>query len=316
MSRLHTVCAWVRIAVGVAAVLAITPAVDARLSQVSTGGNMALYTQDKNNRMVLLYVFGGVPFKPYIQELYTPSGINILRDSPSDHKHHHGLMFAVKVNGVNFWEEQTAPGTQKHIAGKDELPRDLEGFTETLQWIGPDGSGVVLEESRTIVAHSVDGAAVSLATWRSSLHGLDGKPAPTYTGTNYNGLGMRFVESMDKGGSFFNADGGTGVAGTVGSKSRWCAYTANADGKPVTVAIFDHPANERYPATWYTMDTPFAYLSATLGLDKAPLQKLDLTLTYGVAAWDGAVTKEQVEEIYQRWLKLAGPLVAPAAPAK
>lgn len=316
MSRLHAVPAWVRITAGVVAILAIASAGEAKLSRVSTGGNIALYTQDKDNRKVLLYMFGGVPYKPYVQELYTPNGINILRDSPADHKHHHGLMFAVKVDGANFWEEQTAPGTQRHIGGKDDPPLHFEGFKETLQWIRPNDSGVVLEESRTIVAHSIDGEAVSLVTWRSSLHGLDGKPAPTYTGTNYNGLGMRFLESMDKGGTFFNADGGTGVAGTVGSKSRWCAYTANADGKPVTVAMFDHPTNERHPATWYTMDTPFAYLSATLGLDKAPLQKLDLTLTYGVAVWDGKVTKDQVQQTYQRWLKLVEPLVAPAAPAK
>ena len=64
------------------------------------------------------------------------------------------------------------------------------------------------------------------------------------------------------------------------------------------------------------METPFAYLSATLALDKEPLQKLDLVLTYGVAAWDGRVSKETVEETYQRWLKLVGPLVASTAPEK
>ena len=74
--------------------------------------------------------------------------------------------------------------------------------------------------------------------------------------------------------------------------------------------MFDHPTNVRAPATWYTMDTPFAYLSATLALDKEPLQTMNLTLTYGVAVWDGTTPKKKVEEAYQRWLKLVEPLVA------
>ena len=34
----------------------------------------------------------------------------MVRDAPSDHLHHHGLMFAVQVNEVNFWEERGTPG--------------------------------------------------------------------------------------------------------------------------------------------------------------------------------------------------------------
>ena len=45
---------------------------------------------------VLQYRYGDVPFKPYIKELYTPGGLNILLDAPPDHLHHHGLMFALR----------------------------------------------------------------------------------------------------------------------------------------------------------------------------------------------------------------------------
>lgn len=291
--------------------LAVTTSASADLSNVSTGGNWGLCPD--HQQVAVLYVFGGVPFKPYVQEFKTPGGINVIRDAPSDHLHHHGLMFAIRANGINFWEEKPDSGKQERISGTD-FPDGGEGFIEKLRWEGPEKGSIQFDESRTLKAYPVDG--VTLLSWQSALHGLDGKPAPNYHGTNYNGLGMRFLESMDKGGTFFNADGGTGVAGTAIVKSKWCAYTASADGKPVTVAMFDHPTNERHPATWYTMDTPFAYLSATLALDKEPLQKIDLTLTYGVAAWDGTKTKEEVEEMYQRWLKLVEPLVASTAPAK
>ncbi|NUM54185.1 MAG: PmoA family protein [Candidatus Hydrogenedentes bacterium] len=259
-------------------------------------------------------------FKPYVEALYTPSGVNILRDSPEDHKHHHGLMFAVAVDGTNFWEEAEGHGEQATQGHQFELFGDRQAvgdatLTEKIEWKSPTGD-IAVEEDRTVVLHRPAGLVPTLLTWKSSLYGSQGKPGPTFTGTKYNGLGMRFLESMDKGGTFFNADGGTGVAGTAIVKSTWCAYSANADGKPVTVAMFDHPTNERHPATWYTMDTPFAYLSATLALDKEPLQKMELVLTYGVAVWDGTKTKVEVEAVYQRWLKLVEPLVAPTAPAK
>ena len=43
--------------------------------------------------------------KPYADQLFSPAGVQVLRDSPLDHKHHHGLMYALAVDGVNFWEE-------------------------------------------------------------------------------------------------------------------------------------------------------------------------------------------------------------------
>lgn len=274
----------------------------AKLSNVSTGNNWGLCPGEG---VAVLYVYGGAHFKPYVKTLSTPAGVNILRDSPADHLHHHGLMFAVRANNINFWEETSESGKQVHVSITG-LPGGGEGFIEKLKWVAPNTDNTQLEERRTLTAYPIEG--VTLLTWQSALHGLDGPPAPTYSGTNYNGLGMRFVESMDKGGVFFNADGASGVAGTVGAKSRWCAYHANAGDKPVTVAMFDHPANVRYPAVWYTMDTPFAYLSATLALDKQPLQQLDLVLTYGVAAWDGHVDAKTIEEVYGQWLKLVEPL--------
>ena len=33
------------------------------------------------------------------------TGENLLRDAPHDHLHHHALMYGIRVNGVNFWEE-------------------------------------------------------------------------------------------------------------------------------------------------------------------------------------------------------------------
>jgi hypothetical protein len=167
----------------------------------------------------------------------------------------------------------------------------------------------VVNDLGALDADRHDALGATLVEWRSTLESPPGKESIVLTGDHYFGLGMRFVQSMD-GGRFFNADDKPGevVRGDERlTPVNWCAYTAKADGKPVTVAIFDHPNNPRYPATMFTMSKPFAYLSATRNEWKQPLKieaAKPLTLQYAVAAWDGAVDKATVEKLYQRWLKM------------
>jgi hypothetical protein len=52
--------------------------------------------------VLMRYHYRDVPFKPCVQQLFSPRGVNVLRDAPADHLHHHALMFAVAVDGVNF----------------------------------------------------------------------------------------------------------------------------------------------------------------------------------------------------------------------
>jgi hypothetical protein len=113
---------------------------------------------------------------------------------------------------------------------------------------------------------------------------------------------------MDPNGTFINANNAEGetVRGDERlTPSNWCAYTAQADGKPVTVAMFDDPANP-HPALWFTMHTPFAYLSATMNLWKEPLTVAagqSATVRYGVALWDGPADRDTIASTYAWWLK-------------
>jgi len=119
------------------------------------------------------------------------------------------------------------------------------------------------------------------------------------------------VQSMDKVGKLINPTGkpGEAVRGTEKLvRAPWCAYTAPADGKTVTIALFDHPRNPRHPAHIFTMTAHFAYLAATLNLHRQPIvlpkgQALDLV--YGIALWDGAAGADQIQQAYLQWVKLA-----------
>jgi hypothetical protein len=268
----------------------------------------------EGQRVLLRYRYQDVPFKPCVQQLFSPQGVNVLRDAPADHQHHHALMFAVAVDGVNFWEEQKEPGRQLHRCFTDvkigsSNGEARAGFTQQIDWINPRSEELLLKENRTVEICRVSGVKVTLLNWRSSLAVPPGKDWVVLTGSHYFGLGMRFVESMDVNGQFRNAEGKTGeiVRGDERlTPANWCAYTAQADGKPVTVAMFGHPDNVRYPTLWFTMTKPFAYLSATMNLHREPLKVASdkpLVLRYAVALWDGPVQDDQISRIYQAWIQ-------------
>jgi hypothetical protein len=266
-----------------------------------------------DDRELLRYQHAPNPFKPYVQALSTPQGRQILRDAPHDHLHHHALMFAIGAGGVNFWEEGPQAGKQIPV-GEPEVTVESEGrpsakIIQQLQWQDADGK-VVLLESRQLTLHPEAVAGASLLTWDSRWEVPEGQSRVELWGRHYFGLGLRMVPSMDVHGEFRNSEGDAGEE-VRGSERRvggdWCAYTAPVDGQPVTVAMLDHPENRR-EATWFTMTTPFAYLSATLNLDREPMalsRDEPLRVRYGIVLWDSNPEGAEIAAAYETWQRLA-----------
>ena len=287
----------------------------------ASGGQELNTVVDGNSVSVLLgeesllrYRYEGVPFKPYLKELRTPKGLNVLLDAPHDHLHHHALMFAVAVDGVNFWEETPTAGRQVQTSLVTEVlhgerpEQSSAGLEERLDWVDSGGKRL-LSERREIDCRRLPGSGATMLTWRSQLYAPDGVPSVTLTGSHYFGLGMRFIRAMDERGTFRNADNQPGTVFRGEERlvrSEWCAYTGQVAGEDVTVAMFGHPDNPRHPTTWFTMAKPFAYLSATLGLHEKPLEIVEgkpLKLRYAVVLWDRAVESEEIDGMYQQWQK-------------
>ncbi|MGL6225467.1 MAG: DUF6807 family protein [Thermoguttaceae bacterium] len=287
---------------------------------------------DKNPLFTYL-LNDGRTFKTYLSELYTPNGRNILRDSPADHVHHHSLMYAVTVDGIDFWAEfeREKNGVQyattynvktEQFQNNDES-RNLVELSVPVTWLGPlpqNGRNPkpdpkMLKEQRMIEMFPNKEEAVRVLTWTSQFSVPDGndKEELVLSGSHYFGLGLRFDQSMDKNGTFLSDLGpgqfGPNIRGDEHvTACKWMLYTAKLHDEPVTVAIFDDPRNPR-PMHAFTMGqagNSFAYLSATLNLYKEPLtlkKGESLTLKYGVAVWDGTQTAETVQKAYDRWIE-------------
>ena len=231
-------------------------------------GELEITCQGKR---LLLYVFATNQFKPYVKELYTLAGHNVLRDSPPDHLHHHGLMYAIRVNGINFWEEVGEPGRQRSARVTPHKPdANRASFTHVIEWTANASNIPLLYETRTIDL-SLDEKRGELALdWRSAFQ--VGAAPVQLTGSAYNGLGLRLPESFDHIARHQNS---ADLPYTPEQKwdvtpARWSAVSGAFDNKKITVALFDTRSNPG-EARFFTMLNPFAYLSITQNLEHKPL---------------------------------------------
>jgi hypothetical protein len=230
---------------------------------------------------MLTYVYGPSQLKPYVRELMTTRGDNIVRDSPFDHLHHHGLMFAIRVNDVNFWEEVAGSGTQRPVGTPTQgievgaYGRPQAVFRQRLHWLAPDApeDAPLLIEDRTLTLGVDPSSGEVRLQWRGDFKLGPNVPEARIHGSNYNGLGVRFPQEFDPCAEVLY-DGAEvtppGRSHKVAAAS-WAAIRFNMPGRPVTLMMAGRPSNPGGPTRFFAMKEPFSYLSATAGLDVAPL---------------------------------------------
>jgi len=236
-------------------------------------------------RPLLVYSFAANQLKPYVRELYTLGGENVLRDSPPDHLHHHGLMYAIRVNGVNFWEEKNSPGVEKpvqqlsHSVGKSASGLPQAKFTQLIHWLASsnwtaaDSKTVALLIERRTLTLTADERAGEVALQWDAVFEVGKAGKVTLQGTDYNGLGLRLPESFDRIAVFQNSEKSpyVGRATRNNIAARWTSVTGKTGKGEVTVALFGKPSNPGGKTSFFTLLEPFAYLSATQALNKTPL---------------------------------------------
>ncbi len=270
-------------------------------------------------RKLLVYAFATNQFKPYVRELYTLEGQNVLRDAPPDHLHHHGLMYAVWVNGVNFWEEREAPGIEKSVellsyrASNSPAGFPQAQFTQLVHWLKPadraaanSSSAALLLETRTLTL-TVDEASREVALrWEAEFEA--GKEPMKVQGANYTGLGLRLPESFNHVAAFQNSANapyrGNNTQDVI--EAEWSSASGIIAGKPGLVALFGYPANARGTGSFFTMLDPFAYLSVTQGVDKAPLEYdsgAKFALHYLLTLYPEVKSREFLQARDARWQK-------------
>ncbi|HKJ90295.1 MAG TPA: DUF6807 family protein, partial [Oceanipulchritudo sp.] len=150
------------------------------------------------NRQAGIYVLDD-PFKPYLHPLRTPAGHCLTLAFPMDHRHHKGLMYALRCADLNFWEECPGSGS----CGVQRLLKTEtidNGIRQELLWVEESGSLETYHEVRTGTCHLRDDASAFDWTWQSERVALRdhrliksewSSPLPDGRRINYHGLGIR-----------------------------------------------------------------------------------------------------------------------------
>jgi hypothetical protein len=277
------------------------------------------WTITYDGKPVMVSVFDQQKFKPYVQALNTLNGYGVLKDSPEDHLHHHALMYGIKINGINFWEETAGCGVQKVVeAPPPDISRNATGLpqarlVQVLYWLAPEdaflpntNAPALLSERRTLTLTLDPGNRETALHWKSEFVVGSKTNTVTLTGANYHGLGMRFQRELDSLAVHFTPEGQPDLGGSRQDVSThsWEAVTFNNPGKPATIALFSGPGNARGDSRYFAMKTPFAYVSATQGLDQEPMvyRRGDrFELNYLVTLYPELKTTQALAERARKW---------------
>ena len=270
-------------------------------------GQTKLIPLEAGGRVVARYEPGAAPMKPYVKELFSPAGVEVTVDSPPDHFHHHGLMFAIGAGDTDFWTEKPFEKNGRQVPRAGTTVAAPGGVKQTVDWLGTNGAPLLVE-ARSVRVATVAGGP-NLVTWISELRPA-GKDAVRLWGRHYFGLGLRFVPDLNGERIAWIFREGTPEGRLVRGDERvrpaaWAAATGTIGGKPVTLAMWGGSRDECGATEWFTMTKPFSYLAATLDLENHPRLLAageTLALRYGVAVFDGAAGAAEICNACQTWL--------------
>jgi hypothetical protein len=292
------------------------------------------------------YVWPTTLKKPTLYPVRTGDGVVVTRAFPpgpgerADHPHHVGLWLNYgDVNGFDFWnnsdaikpEQASKMGSivQKEITRKESGRGKAELGVKT-DWVNGLGQ-TILEENTTYTFEARPGVrSIDRVTL---LRPTGGKV--TFTDNKEGMLGMRVIRALEdpneKSGEFTDAAGRvtkmqnmdtTGVTGVYtssegkkggavwGTRGKWTMLSGTVEGKPVTIAILDHPGNPGFPTYWHARGYGlFAANPLGQAVFSEGKEKLNFAIgagesqlfRYRILLLDSAPTSEEMERHYAEW---------------
>ncbi|HOA51376.1 MAG TPA: PmoA family protein [Thermogutta sp.] len=279
--------------------------------------------------------FGGTLFRPFLYPIRSPSGRELTRmghpHDPISHSHHNSVwMSHADVNNSDFWSDRTEArivcrnvveyGEQPGTPGQDgSFP--TAWLLADIEWVSEKGTPL-LKEERRITLQLFESAEKS---WRNSHSALAGgyliiidssfRPATespvTFGQTPFGLIGVRMTKTIgvrDGGGRILNSEGGVNEKGTFRLPARWMDYSG-----PVTVdqkagiTLFDHPNNPGFPNPFHVRDDGWMGICLTLNGPITLEKESILKLRYGLWCHDGVPGKEEIDNVFGIYSRLALP---------
>ncbi len=276
-------------------------------------------TAHYDGQILWQFHFASDQHKPYFHPVAAP-GVGVLTwNSPPDHRWHHGLWFSWKyINKVNYWEinsqEGMPDGKTRWKIVEINTHQDGHALIHMQLTYGP-GDQTVLSEERTlsITPPAADGSYyldwTCAFTAGSAPVVLDRTPLPDEPGGQlyggYAGLSVRLAKELtdreavdEKGPVTFSPQS------RYRGRSRVMDYAGTMDGKPVGIAICDHPGNLNHPSPWYAIRSNVMsyYSPAVICYEPHTMQPGDqFTLRYRVIVHRDKWDQQRLLKEYQQF---------------
>ncbi|WP_251042010.1 DUF6807 family protein [Arthrobacter sp. ISL-30] len=269
--------------------------------------------------------------RPYLHPISTLAGTIVTDHLQEDHVWHLGAGVAIQdVAGVNFWGGRTYTRNAGAYVWRNDHGRvhgiakamSTGSFSETLNWIGPDGSPILNEQRQW------SAVALGPSTWKLRL---DFELSPA--GSEPVSLGSPGSNGRDGGGygGFFwrlpqvriarvwtaDAEGEDRVHGTIAPWLAWSGYfealpagtaaaaTAGGAGAasiggaaPATLVFL---ASRQAPDPWFVRQSGYPGVGLSLAWDKPLLASRSnpVRRTINVLIVDGILSTEDIEQLIE-----------------
>lgn len=211
--------------------------------------------------------------KPVLYPILSANGNFITRGWPldprggerEDHPHHVGLWLNNgNVNGNDFWNNSNARnhsehwyGTIVHTGIEKMNPGKKSGELKvTADWKDHEAKILLKEETKYVFSGTEKRRVIDRTTTLTAK-------VPVLFADNKEGMfAIRLAKELElpdaampykASGNYFN-DFGVNGKDVWGKRSAWMNLTGEINSEKLSVAMFDHPDNENYPAHWHARE--------------------------------------------------------------